>query len=169
MSIATAAKTRPVPGAHEAALEKGLEALSRLATLLREDGERTTRQAGVPQPMAIVLCKLEQLPDQATVSALARAIGCNMGNLSGTLDRLEDAGLIDRIVGETDRRARFIRLTAKGRRLATQLHRTFRGERVCAALKALDVQQLEAMAEMINRLNDSVKTDAPSEVSLPLR
>lgn len=166
MSIARPAKPRPAAAAHEAALERGLEALTRLAALLREDGERTTRYVGLPQPMAVVLTKLGQLPEQTTVSALARVLGCNMGNLSVTLDRLEEAHLIERIVGETDRRARFVRLTLKGRRMATQLMQTFRNARVCTALKRLDVQQLDAMTEMLNRLNDAVRTDVPSEVSL---
>jgi DNA-binding MarR family transcriptional regulator len=166
MSIARGAKPRPAAQNHESALERGIAALSRLATLVREDGERATRQAGVPHPMAVVLCKLEHLADHATVSALARAIGCNMGNLSGTLDRLEEGGLIERVVSATDRRSRFIRLTPKGRRLASQILETFRNERVCTALKQMSVQQLEAMTEIIGALNDSVKTDIPSEVSL---
>ena len=36
----------------------------------------------------------ESIPIEDTVGELARSIGCNMGNLSGTLDRLEEKGYV---------------------------------------------------------------------------
>jgi len=163
MSIAKRAKTRPTPSAHEAALKRGVETLTTLARLLHDDGENAMAQAGLPEPMAAALDRLALLPDRTTVSQLARSLGCNMGNLSGTLDRLEEAGYIERIVAEADRRARLIRLTAKGRRMVTQMTEYFWNGRVCAALKQMNVQQLEAMTEIITRLNSSAGTaDASS-------
>jgi DNA-binding MarR family transcriptional regulator len=160
MSIAKNAKTRPAPSAHEVALEKSLESLSTLAGLFRIDVDRATAIAGLSQPAAIVLGRLGKLPDRTTVSELARSVGCNMGNLSVLLDRLEEAGYIERIVGEADRRARFIRLTAPGRRVATQLTENFRSGPVCTALKQMSVRQLEALSETFDRLNSAVKTEA---------
>jgi|SRR5271156_1164341 len=160
MSIAKASKGQPAPPTNETALEKGIEALTTLARLLRLDTDRAVAQSGLSQPMASTLGHLRLLSGQATVSELARSIGCNMGNLSVTLDRLEEAGYVERIVSEADRRARLIRLTVKGRRIATQMLERFRGGRVFTALRNLNLQQLETMTEMINRLNEAVKTDA---------
>jgi DNA-binding MarR family transcriptional regulator len=143
-------------------LETGLDALSTLAGHLRSDAERSIAPTGLSQPMASALARLGRLPDQTTVSELARSLACNLGNLSGTLDRLEDAGYIERIVGAADRRARFIRLTAKGRRMVTQLTENFRNERVCAALKQMSVHEVELLTDMIDRLNSAVKANNPS-------
>jgi DNA-binding MarR family transcriptional regulator len=148
-------KTRKVP---EAVLESGVAAITALAGLLRGDVEGATANTELTQPMALALSRLTQLPDQSTVGVLARSLGCNMGNLSGTLDRLEEAGCIERIVGPADRRARLIRVTPKGRRLKTQITCNFQSGRVCSALKRMSVQELEALTEMIGRLNAMANT-----------
>jgi DNA-binding MarR family transcriptional regulator len=162
MSIAKTAKPRTPLRGHEAALKKADEELTALARFLRVDGDRASALTGLSLPMALALGRLKSLPDQTTVSELARSLECNMGNLSGTLDRLQEAGYVERVVGETDRRARLIRLTAKGRRTVSQLSENFRGGRVCSALKKMNVRHLEAVTEMLRRLNDSVKADASS-------
>jgi DNA-binding MarR family transcriptional regulator len=152
MSIA---KTREVP---EPVLESGVAAITTLTGLLRGDVERATTNTELSQPMAIALGRLTQLPDQSTVGALARSLGCNMGNLSGTLDRLEEAGCIERIVGPADRRARLIRVTPKGRKIKAQITRNFQSGRVCSALKRMSVGELEVLTEMIGRLNAVAST-----------
>jgi DNA-binding MarR family transcriptional regulator len=159
MSIEKTRKSRPAELLTESALESGVEAIGTLAGLLRNDVERATAPTGLSQPMAIALSRLNQLPDQSTVGALAHSLGCNMGNLSGTLDRLEEGGYIERIVAEADRRARFIRVTPKGRKTKELISRNFQSGRVCSALKQLSLQQLEMLTEMIRRLNETVKAD----------
>jgi DNA-binding MarR family transcriptional regulator len=149
-------KPREIP---ETVLERGIAAITGLAGLLRGDVERATANTELSQPMAIALGRLTQLPDQSTVGALARSLACNMGNLSGTLDRLEEAGCVERIVGPADRRARLIRVTPKGRRLKAQMTRNFQGGRVCSALKRMSVRELEVLTEMIGRLNAEVNTE----------
>jgi DNA-binding MarR family transcriptional regulator len=99
---------------------------------------------------------LRKLPEQSTVGALARSIGCNMGNLSGTLDRLEEAGYIERVVAKADRRARFIRITAKGRKTAEQISANFQCGHFWTALEQMDARQLEALADAIEGVNDAV-------------
>jgi DNA-binding MarR family transcriptional regulator len=161
MSRQITRKNRPAPQLRESALERGAEAITILTGLLRGDAERATSRSGLSQPMAIALGRLKRLPEQSTVSALARSIGCNMGNLSGTLDRLEEAGYIERIVSEADRRARFIRLTEKGREIVALITENFRRERVCTALQQMGVRELETLTEMIGRLNDAARADLP--------
>jgi DNA-binding MarR family transcriptional regulator len=151
------AKPRSSASGHGAALERADEALGVLARFLRVDTERATTQAGLSFPMALALARLASLPEQTTVSDLARSLECNMGNLSGTLDRLEEGSYIERIVCEADRRARYIRLTAKGRRMKAQMTEIFRDGRVCTALKQLDARELDAFTGIIDRLNSAVK------------
>jgi DNA-binding MarR family transcriptional regulator len=137
-------------------VEDGVGAIATLAGLLRHDVDRAAAHTGLSQPMAIALGRLTKLPEQSTVGALAHSIGCNMGNLSGTLDRLEEAGCIERIVGEADRRARFIRVTAKGRKMAAQISGNFHSGRIWTTLKQMNAQQLEALTASIQRLNDAL-------------
>jgi DNA-binding MarR family transcriptional regulator len=156
-------KTRKVPPAvqpvPESVLESGIDAITTLTGLLRNDVEIATANTGLSQPMALALGRLAQLPDQSSVGALARSLGCNMGNLSGTLDRLEEGGYIERIVGAADRRARLIRVTVKGRKMKESIRRNFQSARVCTALKQMSLQQLETLTDIIQRLNAAVKMD----------
>ena len=84
-----------------------------------------------------------------------------MGHLSGTLERLEKAGCIERFVGPADRRARLIRVTPKGRKVKTQITRNFQRGRVCSALKRMSVNELEGLTEMIRRLNAAAEAESP--------
>jgi MarR family transcriptional regulator, transcriptional regulator for hemolysin len=137
-------------------VEQAVRAISTLAGLLRHEVDRATAHSGLSQPMAIALGRLAKLPGQATVGALARSLGCNMGNLSGTLDRLQEAGCIERVVGEADRRARFIHITAKGRKIATQISANFQRGHLWSKLEQMSVKQLELLTEAVERLNGAV-------------
>jgi DNA-binding MarR family transcriptional regulator len=137
-------------------MERATFAISTLARLLRYEVDRAAAHTGLSQPMAIALGRLVKVPDLATVGALARSLGCNMGNLSGTLDRLQDAGCIERIVGEADRRARFIRVTVKGRKLAARVSANFRRGHLWSVLDQLSAKQLEVLTNELERLTAAV-------------
>jgi MarR family transcriptional regulator, temperature-dependent positive regulator of motility len=56
--------------------------------------------------------------DQASVAEL---IGFDRATIGGVINRLENKGLVKRVVSETDRRARELSLTPKGKRLLATL------------------------------------------------
>lgn len=55
--------------------------------------------------------------DQATIAA---SIACDRATTGGVIDRLEQKGLVERVVNEKDRRARVVTLTDQGRDLFEQ-------------------------------------------------
>jgi len=60
--------------------------------------------------------------DRVTSSNLGKATGLDSATLTGILDRLEDAGLVERAQHPGDRRAIQVCLTAKGREVAAGTH-----------------------------------------------
>lgn len=62
-----------------------------------------------------VLCTLDDRPIR-TQAALAEAIGADKTRIIGTLDRLQEDGLITRTPDPDDRRARLLSITDEGRR-----------------------------------------------------
>jgi DNA-binding MarR family transcriptional regulator len=56
--------------------------------------------------------------DQARVAEL---IGFDRATIGGVISRLENKGLVKRVVSSTDRRARELSLTAKGKKLLAAL------------------------------------------------
>jgi len=107
-----------------------------LAALLRADFDRLAAAAGMTTQGASALLELGA-GDPMKMQLLAQRLACDAGNLSGTIDRLEAAGLVERIAHPSDRRARLLRPTARGRKA---------GERLVAALLQTDVhRRIEAM------------------------
>ncbi|MGP6156411.1 MAG: MarR family winged helix-turn-helix transcriptional regulator [Vulcanimicrobiaceae bacterium] len=88
----------------------------------------------------------------ARMSEFARTMACDAGNLSGTIDRLEEAGLALRAPSTSDRRVRMVRATAEGRRVAAKLARKLEAARVIAALRQLDEHERRALRATLERL-----------------
>ncbi|HZX03847.1 MarR family winged helix-turn-helix transcriptional regulator [Kribbella sp.] len=81
----------------------------------------------------VVLNALADTPVR-TQAALAEAIGADKSRIIGTLDELQQAGLIERTPDPDDRRVRLLSITAQGR--AT--HRAVRKDIQAAELQVLD-------------------------------
>ncbi|WP_326956677.1 MarR family winged helix-turn-helix transcriptional regulator [Amycolatopsis sp. NBC_01286] len=87
----------------------------------------------------VVLSALDDSPVR-TQAALAQAIGADKTRIIGTLDELQDAGLISREPDPADRRVRLLAITEAGRerRRAAQGRIQAKEERLLARLPAAD-------------------------------
>ncbi|TDW90546.1 MarR family transcriptional regulator [Kribbella pratensis] len=83
-----------------------------------------------------VLTALDDTPVR-TQAALAEAIGADKSRIIGTLDELQQAGLIERTPDPADRRARLLSITPQGRKI----RRTVRKE-----IQAQEEQVLTTLA-----------------------
>jgi DNA-binding MarR family transcriptional regulator len=79
------------------------------------------REFGLSQGEAHILAQLAA-SSPATIADLHRGLAHKRSTLTSILDRLADRGLITREVGADDRRTFVITPTAKGRRVARQVH-----------------------------------------------
>jgi DNA-binding MarR family transcriptional regulator len=80
----------------------------------------TLNELGLAPMQAMALQHLEPgtpLP----MSALADALHCDNSNVTGIVDRLEAAGLVERRPGETDRRVKTLVVTERGAELRAQV------------------------------------------------
>ena|SRR5713101_7474914 len=80
------------------------------------------RSDGLSQGEAHILALLATTAP-ATIAELHRGLAHTRSTLTSILDRLVERGLITRAVGERDRRTFVITPTAKGRGVATRVHR----------------------------------------------
>jgi DNA-binding MarR family transcriptional regulator len=69
-----------------------------------------------------VLTALDDTPVR-TQAALAEAIGADKSRIIGTLDELQQAGLIERTPDPDDRRVRLLSITTEGRRVRRAVRR----------------------------------------------
>ena len=79
------------------------------------------REFALSQGEAHILAQLAASAP-ATVADLHRGLAHKRSTLTSILDRLEARGFVTRSVGENDRRTFVITPTAKGRRVARQVH-----------------------------------------------
>ena len=82
---------------------------------------------------------------------LAEAALITTGGMTSRLDRLEDAGLVERHADPSDRRALVIRLTDEGRRVVDQVLES-NLEKQLHLLAALDSDDRIALAQLLRRL-----------------
>jgi DNA-binding MarR family transcriptional regulator len=130
-------------------------AIGRLSRRLRPTAAGT--EAGLtPTRVSVLLHAVRE--GQTRLSEVAGAEGINPTMLSRVVGELVDAGLLERVSDERDRRAAWVKATPAGRRLAERMRRE-RTEAVDRALEELTATErqlieralpaLEALAEAL--------------------
>jgi DNA-binding MarR family transcriptional regulator len=101
----------------------------------------------------IVLSALNEAPESSQ-SALAEKIAADKTRLIGTLDALQEAGLITRKPDPSDRRARILSITAAGRRARDSVQREIQAseERLLARLTADERRAFLDAADLLSSL-----------------
>lgn len=128
--------------------------LLRVARELRKE----TEQLGVTARQATLLWLVKRSPG-LSLAELAAEEGISPPALSGHVDRLERAGLIERLRSSEDRRRVGLRLTDDGQRLLRRV-RARRTTWLAEHLRALDPAELEAIEAAIPALRQLVRDDA---------
>ena len=113
----------------------------------------TTAEADLtPQEFAVLAYVNRQVgePD-IDQSDLAARLGIDHTHTSLLMDRLESRGLLERRVNGEDRRARLVRLTARGERLHTKLYpKAFAGQ--SRILDVLEPAEREVLLDLLVRV-----------------
>jgi DNA-binding MarR family transcriptional regulator len=121
--------------------------LLRLARELRKE----TETLGVTSPQATLLWLVREHPG-LTLGELASLERISAPSLSGHIDRLERAGLLERVRSDEDRRRVGLQLTPVGSRLLRRV-RARRSAWLAERLGALEVEQVEAIEQAIGPLS----------------
>lgn len=120
--------------------------LLRLARELRKE----TEQLGITARQTTLLWLVKRSPG-LSLAELAAEEGISPPALSGHVDRLEDAGFIQRVRSTEDRRRVGLRLTGEGGRLLRRV-RARRTTWLAEHLRALEPTELEAVEKAIPAL-----------------
>jgi len=91
----------------------------RLSRMAGDHVERAYADYGIGRPEFDVLATLRRSgePFQLSPGALAESMMLSTGGTTARLDRLEKAGLVERIPSATDRRSVLVRLSERGREI----------------------------------------------------
>jgi DNA-binding MarR family transcriptional regulator len=94
-----------------------------------------------------VLARLGEIP----ISRYGAEVGVQRSTITNLVDRLERAGLVERLPGPTDRRVTLVRLAPAGRK-AVEETGLLRQSQVAARLFALDPAAQATLAELLERV-----------------
>lgn len=134
--------------------------LGRLSRRLRPTAAAAA--AGLtPTRVSVLLHVVREGPSR--LAELAAAEGINPTMLSRVIADLQEAGLLERVSDERDRRAAWVRATAAGRRLAERMRRE-RTDAVTLALSQLTAaerRQLERALPALEALAEVLKDRRP--------
>lgn len=116
-----------------------------------------TLQVGSTSAQISLLNVLVDSPENMTPLAVARKLKVTLGTVTGTLDRLEKTGLIQRIHGTMkDRRVVKLRITSKGRDLVKHWRQSCRDHFV-KAMTPLSDQELHTLILLLTRLSPPIR------------
>ena len=132
-------------------------ALDRVHSLMSRQIQATMTKHEVTRPQYSVLRLLLE-EGQQTANALSAQMGVTPGNLTGVVDRLQSAGLVQRQRDPQDRRCVHVSLTPAGERKARAIIPGIRG-RVQSLFAALDSSELDAFWGSLNRLADALDAE----------
>ena len=128
--------------------------LLRLARELRKE----TEQLGITARQATLLWLVKRSPG-LSLAELAAEEGISAPAMSGHVDRLERAGLLERVRSSDDRRRVGLRLTDDGERIMRSV-RARRTTWLADRLKSLEPAELEAVEAAIPALMRLVEANA---------
>src|SRR5260370_40572435 len=151
-SAMTRRKAADVSGTHLwLVLMKAHRALERLATQSIESLEVCLSDFGI---MELLLHKGPQ-----PVNEIGRRIELTSGAITTAVDRLESRGLVTREAHESDRRARIVRLTARGEEEAAKI---FAGHKTAMDLAARGLSKTEraTLIQLLKKLGTSAGDSA---------
>ena len=98
-------------------LDRIVEAIIYLVTESRRLSKDEAQQYGVTPTQLSVLKLLQEIGD-LSLGHLSRQIRAHNSTVTGIVDRMEAAGLVERARSDEDRRVWIIRLTPQGRKVA---------------------------------------------------
>ena len=104
------------------------------------------------------LLRIARAPEPPRQKDLAAAMFVDGSSVVRLLDNLEQAGLIQRKEGETDRRAKTIHLTARGRAIADKAETAARRVRQ-DALAGLSDREIEPAARVLEHICRALEGD----------
>ncbi len=132
--------------------------ISDVANLLRRRFDERARLIGVTRPQWRALTMLAR-QEGLQQAALAELLEVEAITLCRMIDRLAEAGLVERRRDPDDRRAWNLYLTDKARPLIDQL-RTIADDVFATALADLPADEVEAFAGVLARIRSNLSADA---------
>jgi DNA-binding MarR family transcriptional regulator len=153
---------RAATSAHEQAHDTLRVWLRLLSCTTLIENQISSRLRGVFEttlPRFDVLAQLARFPDGLLMSELSQRLMVSNGNITGLTDTLERDGLVERVLLPEDRRARKVRLTARGREIFAHMAATHESW-INAWFASLTPAEQQTLYTLLGKLKQGIQTEA---------
>lgn len=133
--------------------------IAETAHALRKAFDRRAAGMGVTRAQWKVLFRLERQPNLRQIE-LADMLDVEPITLSRIIDRLEEAGLVERVADPADRRAWRLHVTDKARPLVARL-RAVADDMIAEAFAGTDPKDIEITRQVLARVRENASRSAP--------
>ncbi|HQO36291.1 MAG TPA: MarR family transcriptional regulator [bacterium] len=124
-------------------------------SLLVKEGHRIMRPFGITDAQfnVLMLLKYQSENGELNQTTLGRMLLVNRSNITGLTDRLEQAGLVQRVMDATDRRVNRVRLTQEGRSVLDRSEQAYfaRVKEIMGTLSEKENAQLNTFLERVRK------------------
>ncbi|WP_025617144.1 MarR family winged helix-turn-helix transcriptional regulator [Salinispora cortesiana] len=118
--------------------------IMQIASTIRQDQDTDITQLGLTPAVARALYELD--PDRPLPAReLAEQLRCDRSNVTALVDRLEQAGLVERRIDPADRRQKTLVVTTAGRRVRVRVQQAMSKSRLLAGLSDEELSDLRAL------------------------
>ena len=135
--------------------------LSQMSRVYKTAADRVASSYGLSQATAWAALTIGRLGNRVRPNELAEALGLDPSSIVRTVDQLIDAGFVERSEDPQDRRAKILRLTAKGEKTVHDVEMAlvdYRG----GLLKSVPVRDLKVCLRVLTSLKESIKEREPA-------
>jgi DNA-binding MarR family transcriptional regulator len=122
------------------------------------------RDAGIPMRWYDTLVHLEDTPDGLRMNELAEQILYSKSGFTRVVDRLEEAGLVQRVHPENDRRSILVVLTDQGRNTMERARRHHRHGIEQHFSRHLSDTDIKALTRALEKLSTHVRPLRPGRI-----
>lgn len=140
-----------------------LARISRLAHVAEDNAEQVLRRHQLRDAEFQLLAAIRTSPEPPSPRDLLDMLMVTSGGLTNRIDRLEGAGLVERVANPQDRRGVLLRLTRKGLKLVDRVTTEYLAHQNAVLDEALDAEERALLASLLRKLLASLSEPGESE------
>ncbi|MGS2615957.1 MarR family winged helix-turn-helix transcriptional regulator [Micromonospora sp. LZ34] len=150
MAQSTVPSTEPELGRRSGLAGDAVRRIMHIASAMRHYQDVEIAALGLTPAVARALHELD--PDRPLPARdLAEQLRCDRSNVTALVDKLEQAGLVQRRVDPADRRQKTLVVTEAGRRMRQRVHEVMSDSRL---LTGLTTDELSTLRDLVWKVSD---------------
>lgn len=111
-------------------------------------------------PQQVMIFKVIAHEKEVTLSKICEELSLAKATVSGSIQRLEEAGYIEKTKKKEDKRNTYISFSEKGQHLAQALREEM-NHSMCEVFQHLTEDEISQIEDALNLLNDKIKQNTP--------